>query len=243
MMILKQLFKELSSSLVNFVYPPQCLHCQEGLTKAEGLICTECTSLLELLGTESRCRTCFSPLPNRDLKTCKECRKTNHAIHSVAACFDYYGPAASIIKNLKYFNQPHLAIGAAAFMVAQFSLLDWPIPDMIVPVPISTPRWLDRGYNQSFLLASEISKLLSVPTIEALKRHSGDYSQANLSHNQRLKLHSNSFSFLKKHGIKEKTILLVDDVFTTGSTLKRSAEALCAGYPSYIYGLTFCKTA
>jgi ComF family protein len=126
--------------------------------------------------------------------------------------------------------------------VAQFFRLDWPIPDVIVPVPISLTRWLDRGYNQSALIAKEMSTLLEVPALDVLKRRSGDYSQAGLSYAQRKTLSSNSFLLKKSLSIQEKTVLLIDDVYTTGTTLACSAEALCAGFPEHIYGLTLCKT-
>ena len=73
----------------------------------------------------------------------------------------------------------------AAFLVAQLDRLGWPMPDAIIPVPLSFGRWLERGYNQSALLADEMGALLQCPVWNALKRKSGDFSQAALSLEQR----------------------------------------------------------
>ena len=69
--------------------------------------------------------------------------------HCIAAAFDYVGPAASLVKKLKYGNQPYLVKGMAGYLVAQFNELQWPFPDAIIPVPLSFSHWLERGYNQS----------------------------------------------------------------------------------------------
>ena len=110
-----------------------------------------------------------------------------------------------------------------------------------MPVPISFTHWLERGYNQSELLAKEISQFLQKPLLKPLKRTSGDYSQAGMSQKQRLELSSASLSLKKEIHFYDKSVLLVDDVMTTGSTLKRCAETLMEGCPAEIYALTFCR--
>src|SRR5262245_34544757 len=115
----------------------------------------------------------------------------------MAAVFDHIGPAATLVRKFKYSNQSYLAKGLAGFMALQFIRLNWPMPDLIVPVPISTAHWFDRGFNQSYLLARSLSDLLSCPVADILKRRSGDYSQAGLKRSDRLKLEKESF-LLKK---------------------------------------------
>lgn len=230
-------------SSLNFLYPPHCLHCREGLLDGEQLLCSPCSEILELLDPENRCSGCFSPLETLGVAACRECLEASSPLQSVASVFDYLGPAASIIKKFKYANQPFLAKGVAAFMVGQLFRLDWPVPDLLVPVPISFVHWIDRGYNQSFLLANEVSAMIGVPVVEALKRQSCDYSQAGLSRDQRQQLGPDSIWLKKSYSFEKKNILLIDDVFTTGSTLRRSAEAITKGSPLNIYGLTFCKAS
>lgn len=158
-----------------------------------------------------------------------------------AAAFDYLGPAATLVRKLKYGDQPHLADGAAAFLVAQWAYLKWPLPDLIVPVPLSFTHWMIRGYNQSALLAEGMGKLLNRPVSSPLKRISGDYSQAGMNLKQRNALKSSTLRLDPEHRIYDKCILLIDDVMTTGSTLARCADVLAEGYPTEIYALTFCR--
>jgi ComF family protein len=125
-------------------------------------------------------------------------------------------------------------------MAMQFIDLGWPIPDLIVPVPISWTHWLGRGYNQSLLLAEVISSILGSPVKDIIKRQSGDYSQAGLSRSSRLKLSKGNFSLKPNADVADRVVLLIDDVMTTGSTLRRCAEQLLIQCPREIYALTLC---
>jgi ComF family protein len=236
-----KLLEEIKHSLLHLVYPSSCLHCQELVPPATPLLCPPCASLLELLVVEERCPICFN-VKAEILSHCPFCAKHPSLFLRTAAAFNYLGPAASIIKKMKYGCQPHLAKGAAAFLIAQFVELDWPIPDAIVPVPISFSHWLSRGFNQSTLLAMELSKALQVPVWEALKRSGCSVSQAGLTLEQRRLLGDKQFQLKKSFAIEDKKILVIDDVMTTGTTLNRCAEALYEKCPAALYALTFCKT-
>jgi len=160
----------------------------------------------------------------------------------MGAVFNYEGPAASLIKRLKYAHQPYLAKGMAAFLVAQFDRLGWPMPDALIPVPLSFSRWLERGYNQSALLAEEMGSLLQRPVWHALKRKSGDFSQAALSSEKRKELDGSRFKLNPAFAFEGKILLVVDDVMTTGTTLRCCAEILNRENPAALYAMTFCRT-
>lgn len=230
-------------SFRDLLFPPLCLHCRKLVWEKEAHLCSNCTSKLELISPSDRCPRCFSEdyIPNHS--SCPACRKLGSPLQKVAAACHYGGPAASIVRNMKYQNHPYLSKGAGALMVAQFCQLEWPLPDVIVPVPLSLTHWLERGYNQSKLLAEIIAKYLDRPLEEPLKRYSGDYSQAGLSYRQRINLSSKTFALKKHYNLYDKRILLIDDVMTTGSTCRRCAEVLYEGCPTEIYALTFCCTA
>lgn len=223
------------------IYPTKCLHCRVLLPPEALVVCAACASLLELINPQERCRICFNPLAPEEWR-CQTCMQYPSAFDRMGAAFDYAGPAASLVKRLKYGQQPYLAKGMAAFLVAQWDRLQWPLPDALVPVPISFTHWLERGYNQSALLAEEMGKLLGCPIWNVLKRRSGDYSQAALTLEQRQLLSGKRFMLKKKYAVQDKTLLIVDDVMTSGSTLKRCAEALNAACPASLYALTFCRT-
>lgn len=232
----------LKQSILHFLYPHQCVNCRELVYDyPQKIFCPSCTILLELLDPNDRCPTCFSNDYHVHLKRCAKCKHGSVSFSALASVFEYQGPPSALIKRLKYGNQMFLAKGAAAFMVAKLMNLDWPKPDALVPVPLPFTRWLQRGYNQSLLLAEEMGLMMDVPVWDILKRRSGDYSQAGLSLEQRKLLQNNKFELKKKNKIADKTILLIDDVMTTGSTLKRCAETLAEGYPAKMYALTFCR--
>jgi len=235
------MFKRIAQSFLNLIYPPLCLHCRRGLLNPQHLLCEDCLFILELIDPCTRCSFCFSADCETELRLCPECQKRRSILDGIGAAFDFAGPAASLIKKMKYSNMPYLNKGVAAYMAAQFCRLEWPMPDVIIPVPISLTHLFSRGYNQSALLAESLASLLNRRYCEVLKRKSGDYSQAGLDREQRMALDGEKFICRQGYDLQDKTILLVDDVMTTGSTLRRCAEALQSGYPNNIYALVFCR--
>lgn len=228
-------------SFLHLLYPPLCLYCDSALQDPALIFCEACTHLLHCLDPSHRCRYCFQEMDGpRQPLVCGVCAKQPAVFHGLAATFDYVGPAACLVKRMKYGNQPHLASGAAAFMVAQFTTLGWPLPDVIVPAPMPWIRQITRGYNQSQCLADEIGNYLQCPVVNALHRRSGDFSQAGLSHEQRKQLAHTTFQLKPGNDFTNQCVLLVDDVTTSGTTFRRCADALLHGAPAQLYALAFC---
>lgn len=233
----------LKQSCLHFLYPSRCLHCENPALQDPFLLCPSCLLLLELMNPDNHCKICFNKKDLHKGKYCLDCLqgKQNPLFQSVASAFEYAGPVISLVKKMKYANQPYLADIAGAFLVAQMEELQWPLPDAIIPVPLSFTHWLERGYNQSHLIAKQMSKLLGIPVWNVLKRSSGDFSQTGLNLLQRKALKRSRFKLKKNFYCEGKILLLVDDVFTTGATLKRCAEVLVEEKPAALYGLTFCR--
>jgi ComF family protein len=231
----------LQHSLLHLVYPTKCLHCHALLPPEPLVLCSVCASLLDLASLHNRCPVCFNFLEEGEIP-CEECCHTPPLYLRMAAAFDYEGPAVSLVRRLKYAHQPYLTQGMAAFLVAQFDRLQWPMPDALVPVPLSFTHWLERGYNQSALLAEEMGRLLQRPVWDALKRRSGDFSQAALTLEQRKLLDGKRFRRKSTYPLQGKVLLVIDDVMTSGLTLRRCAEILNEGNPAALYALTFCRT-
>lgn len=226
----------------HFIYPSYCLHCQTLLFQDKKHLCQTCFETLAFLEPEEHCSICFT---FKDSSLCEFCLSHPQAFFfdRSAAAFSYDTAASSLVKAIKYGNQAYLSEGLGAMMALQFERLNWPVPDVIVPVPIAWDRRLIRGFNQSQLLAESLSKFLKIPMANVLKRSFGDYSQAGLSHEQREQLkEKNSFYLKGNHQIYDKTILLIDDVMTTSSTINACAKALLEGCPSQIFVLTVCKS-
>lgn len=233
-------FSSLYQSLIHLAFPAKCIHCQAMLPPGSIVLCAVCVDLLDFIQSEERCSTCFRTLQENS-PLCHECMQLPSLYFRMGAAFDYTGPAASLISHLKYRNRPSLAKGMAGFLVGQFDRLQWPLPDALVPVPLSFSRSIERGYNQSSLLAEEMGAILQCPVWHPLKRQSGDFSQSSLSLEQRKGLEAKRFKLNPKVGIEGKVLLVIDDLMVTGSTLRCCAEVLSSGNCNALYALTFCR--
>ncbi len=124
----------------------------------------------------------------------------------------------------------------------QFTELKWPTPDLITYVPTSFRRYIERGYNQSELLAKALADLLQLPVVSLLKKTESTISQTYLNKALRKDMMPDIFALKQTESIEDKILLLIDDVSTTGTTLQAATQALQEGYPKSIYGLTVCHT-
>lgn len=233
--------KNVALGVQHILYPAFCMHCEAALASPARVLCDACVSVMCILQPEGRCRLCYSELENETQIRCKTCLEDPPCWKAGAACCDYEGPARTLVTRLKYGNLRHLAEGMGSYFVAQLALQDWPLPDVITPVPSPWFRRLLRGYNQSFLLAETMGRLLNIPVYETVSRSQGDLPQAGLSQQQRRQLVQHSFRLRKKRSIKDKTVLLIDDVCTSGRTLRACADTLLEGYPQDIYAMTFAR--
>ncbi len=229
-------------SIGDIIYPRYCLHCNEKLTPdyPAPYLCLTCTELLDPLLPEGRCTRCFHKDYHKSKQLCARCLKTPSPFDKSIGLFEYYGPAATLVKKLKYSYKPDLAEGMGAYMAARYLQLGYPKPDVIIPVPITISHWIIRSYNQSDLLARSLGSLLRCPVDNVLTRDNLDLSQAGLSHTQRLALSNKSFRIKKGKKIEGKILLLIDDVSTTGATLHRCGEALLEKGPSKLLSMSFC---
>lgn len=233
--------KQVFAAFTDFVYPSSCLHCTAPMSYGEGHLCRVCVAQLELINPKERCPYCFSADYDPKQRVCYPCFLEAPILKRCAATFDYHGPAATLVLKMKYANQPYLAKGAGAYLAVQLMGLDWPMPDVIVPVPLTLAHRISRGYNQSLLLAESLGNILQCPVQQVLSRRWLDYSQAGMTKKQRLRLDADSFTLKKRIVIRDKVVLLIDDVMTTGQTMNCCAEALYSGFPQAVYGLSLCR--
>lgn len=229
----------IKEAVLYFAYPPKCLHCHTPHMPLHRELCENCASHLSLLDTSKRCLFCFRTFSAKGV--CFRCRQYPGYLSGYASSCEYQGPIKSLLCKFKYSNYPYLAKGLGALLAAQFLQLGWEMPDFIVPVPISWLKRFDRGYNQCELLAQELGTIIQKPVRRLLKRRSGDWSQAGLSFNQRKELTSERFYLAENKPLYDKTVLLIDDVATTGRTLQCCAEVLAEACPAKIYALTVAQ--
>jgi ComF family protein len=146
------------------------------------------------------------------------------------------------IHALKYANQPHLAPLLGRYLVAAFARCEWHslTIDAIVPVPLHSERFTARGYNQSALLAAHLAQAAAIPLQVAwIERHRDTRPQVGLTHSERQQNVCDSFT--AQPVVCGKHLLLVDDVYTTGATLRACAAAARQAGATAAYALTVAR--
>lgn len=230
----------LLEALKDFVYPPSCLLCQRFLGgEPEKLCCKECLKDLELVDLKERCTRCFGWSVEGSL--CPPCSDHPPTFHRLGAAFRYEGSAAGLIRQFKYRGRYYLAKSLAAYMAMQMVQMEWEAFDALVPVPMTWLRRLLRGYNQSELLAKELERYGMGEMVCCLKRREVGPPQASLSATERRELDPQNFYCVKPHKVAGKRVCLIDDVYTTGTTLAACAEALLSAGAVSVSGFTVCR--
>ena len=200
----------------DFFLPRICPGCIKKLSVGEEMICAECLNSI-LIADEDRLKFEY-----------------DKNFGSTKVINDYYAKFVfetdktlqHIIHSLKYKKQFKIGIFLGKILASGIKSKNWQV-DMIVPVPIHHLKKVERGFNQSDYIASGLSTVLNVPSYgNILKRVRHTDSQTKLNMNQRALNVADAFNVKKAKLIKDKNILLVDDVCTTGATLLECGAAL-----------------
>jgi ComF family protein len=216
---------------LDWIYPPECAGCGEPGFR----LCPNCQSKIKFRDHPfcSICGQEFSPNGN----ICQKCREIPPKYSAIRSLADYGGVIRECIHSLKY--KKNLSLGEL-FSTGMADLVikeGWQI-DFITPVPLSAQRKNERGYNQSAHLAKPLANRLGVTyNPYCINRVRNTRSQVGLSAEDRRKNVSGAFEALPDI-VRGKSVLVVDDVTTTGSTLEACAEALFKAEAKSIYCLT-----
>lgn len=220
-------------TLLDWLFPPTCLGCGE-----EGVfICSECFSKIKLVPRDV-CNYCGSFTSKKG--KCPNCDNKKLPYAGFRAFAYYDGVVRKAIHHLKYQNDLTIGRYLAGWLQLVYQRTDWEV-DLIVPIPIGEQKRLERGYNQAERLAKPFSELLEIPfTSEALIRINEISSQVGLNHEQRQENVRQAF-VARAQEVKDKRVLLVDDVFTSGATMEAAATELVAAGAKKVFCLTVAK--
>lgn len=214
-------------ALADLLSPPCCLACGQILPfSALPLLCADCQAQLRWI-EPPLCACCGLPGQEGRDQLCQACRKQRPAFALARSPLLYGPPLREALLHFKFHHDFAWLPSLAALCRASALLADLTVPDWILPVPLHLSRLRERGFNQSLLLAracfpawrSRIRADLLLRTRSTVPQSSLDGAA------RRSNLHA-AFAVPRKEDVRGKSLLLVDDVFTTGTTVQVCAEAL-----------------
>lgn len=213
---------ELFSRLLDLIYPPKCVFCRKVLKDSD--ICDECKEQLPYTKGDAVCQkfpfisSCYSPLYYKD-----------NVREAIIRC--KFGGRPSYTKRF-----------AAIMSECAENNLDCGSVDMVSYIPLSRKRQKRRGYNQSELMAKRISAHTGIPCAALLRKVRDNPAQSTIKDRaKRAKNVAGVYAVTDHAGIEGKTILLVDDVVTTGATLSECARMLKKSGADMVYALTLAR--
>lgn len=218
---------------IDLFYPPICGGCDRN-----GIRWCENCRKNSLLIPEPICEICGLPQPKPG--TCLSCKEIPAAYSALRSWAVFEGPTRKALHRIKYRQDLGLGDALAAEMLAFINQLDWQI-EMVSPVPLGKKRFKERGYNQVALIARPLALAKGWEYApRSLKRTKETISQVGLSANEREDNVRDAFVADSKR-VAGKTVLVVDDVSTTGATLKSCAKALIIGGAHEVYALSVAR--
>ena len=216
--------RKLWSLVMDLIYPPRCPICDELLLPGR-LICPECLPKLSYV-KKPRCLICGKHINDPAYEYCLDCRKKPHYYKEGRALLEYRSIAPSMYR-FKYAGRREYArfYGRQIAYHLKDVIEEWDV-DALVPVPIHRSRRIQRGYNQAEVLAKEIGFYLGIPVeTHLLKRVKKTLPQKLLDDRQRQNNLKNAFK-IGRNDVKCKSTIVIDDIYTTGSTIDHCAKVL-----------------
>jgi ComF family protein len=225
--------------LLQLVYPNTCWACGAYMTVEQELVCSACLPLLtrDPFPTCPRCSSSVGPNLILD-KGCPECRDRNFTFDGVFRMAPYDGLLREVILRMKQWTGEELVEVIGTLWARQMApRLQHLTPEVVIPVPLHWTRQWWRGFNQSAVLAACLAQHLNVPSNARLLRRvrrtrQQKQQQSATARRENVK---QAFQAAQNADLAGKTILLVDDVLTSGETANESARALRSHKPKAIY--------
>ena len=227
----------IKEALLNVMFPRRCAVCDEIVPAGEGLICRQCQTKPQYI-KEPRCRRCGKQLTGDTGIYCKDCTQRRHVFDYGYALYDYQSMRKSIYR-FKYNRRCEYAV----FYAKEICRNLWDEicimhADAIIPVPVHKSRLRSRGYNQASLVATELSRLTGIPVYKDLvQRVKKTIPQKELNIQERQNNLKKAFN-IGTDVVKLNKTILVDDIYTTGSTLDAVALELKKHGVESVYFIT-----
>lgn len=234
--------KNIYDIILNFLFPATCPLCENPVS-ADGELCPSCWAKFQWISNPKCCK-CGYPFPaNLDLGNrplCPTCASGNCELDFIRSACVYDDASKATILPFKHSG--HISYNKFMSKAMISALQDMETkPDVVLPVPLSNRRLFHRGYNQAALLSKQIAKYYDVKIDHdsVYRIHRSDMGHKNAK--QRAENISGVFKVIRPDNIKDKNILVVDDVMTTGATFAELNKVLKKSGAKSVSGITFSR--
>lgn len=201
--------------------------------------CEKCAEQIEFV-TQPVCTRCGTPLPPEEF--CASCTTHPFVVEAVRAVTYYRGVVKRAVHRCKYGKHPTVAHALAELLIKGWhTTLTAPLhaAEVVIPVPIHRHRERERGFNQSMLIAKSFCDSTGLTLLQdVMERTVYRRPQVGLDAHERQQNVKDAFRVVKPERVAGKSVLLVDDVWTTGSTLNESAKALLCARALRVFAYT-----
>ena len=225
--------------ILDLVYPRRCPVCDEPVPAPDGLICRECRPKIRYI-RGARCRKCGKGLSDETKVYCGDCERRTHIFDHGYALYSYKEMRDSIYQFKSKGRSEYAKFYAQDICRNLREEIDMMEAQALIPVPLHPSRERERGYNQSQVLAQELSRQLGIPVrSDIVKRVQKTVPQKELDELGRQNNLKRAF-FIGTDVVKLKKVIVVDDVYTTGSTVDAVAKELKAHGVGKVFFITLC---
>ncbi len=226
---------------IDILYPGRCPGCDGLLSRDDEMFCAGCAGVFKCIG-QPACYKCGKKLNNENAVVCNDCIKKDHSYERGFALWEYNDRLRNSIAFFKYHGRAEYAKVYAVMLKRRFSkeieALDI---EAFVPVPIHENRLKNRGYNQAGLIARELGKLTGIRVLDNFViRVKNTVPLKELSDKDRAKMLKDAFAVNKTSAegtVIPENIMMIDDIYTTGSTMDNISRLLKSAGVKNVYFL------
>lgn len=222
-------------NIAELLYPHRCPFCERVTTEK---VCPDCRGKLAVI-QEPRCKKCGKPLNDERKEYCYDCERHPKAYEEGRSIWLHRKPVSDALYRFKYQNKRCYAEFFAEALWERYEreIRRWN-PDVIIPVPVHRKRYRKRGYNQAELIAHKLGRLADIPVdTHFVKRIVDTKPQKELGAMERMENLRQAFD-VGENTEKYKTVLLLDDIYTTGATIQTITRKMHKKDVEKVYFLT-----
>ena len=235
----------LLAEILDFIWPRTCEACRRPVDRPGRHFCSDCLNRLPFTPTDGCCRRCGRAAEKLDGEfLCEDCRTYRPSFDRAASALSFDGDAREAMNAFKFRNHLWLrddlvdwmeAVARARFKVGEI--------DVVVAMPSTFWHRLDRGYNQCAYLARALAKRLGKPYASFVLRRKGNpRKQGRLTEEERRANVIGTFGVLRQRAVAGRTVMVVDDIMTTGSTLSECAAELKRSGAARVWCVTLARS-